>query len=198
MSSTVTLLIGSDCVEFHVSQRVLCTLPFFRAALQGEFREASEQKIEMPEDEPQIISALVEFLCTGSYTYAYPAQGETDSDTPPRDLEEGSFHVDVYATAFKYDCQGLVKESLASFVRVLRKLKDFEVIRLWKAAYAKQLLLSTVRDDPNLAEFRRGLAGSLNWLYIRYGKEMERTAEEHPALINDLLRMVVSEGGGLL
>lgn len=192
MSSTITLLIGADRVEFRVPQTVLCILPFFRAALQGEFREASEQKIEMPEDEPQIVSALIEFLYTGGYTYAYSTQGETDSDAPPSDLEEGSFHVGVYATAFKYDCQGLVKASLSSFIGVLRQLKGIEVIRLWKAAYAKQLLLPKVSDNDMLAEFRSGLVVLLRDLYNTHGEEMDRTSEEHPALINDLLRSVVA------
>lgn len=192
MSSTVTLLIGVDSVEFHVPQSVLCTLPFFQAALQGEFREASEQKISMPEDEPQIVSALIEFLYTGGYTYAYSPADETDSDAPPADLQEGSFHVGVYATAFKYDCQELVKASLTSFLGVLGQLKGIDVVRLWKAAYAKQLLLSKVREDAMLAEFKSGLVVLLKELYITHGEEMDRTSEEHPGLMNDLLRLVVS------
>lgn len=190
MSSTVTLLIGADRVQFHVPQSVLCILPFFQAALQGEFREAVEQKIEMPEDDPQIVSALIEFLYTGGYTYAY-SQEETDSDDPPADLEEGSFHVGVYATAFKYDCQALVKASLTSFIGVLKQLQGIDVIRLWKTAYAKQLVLSKVNDNDTLDEFRGGLLVLLKDVYTAHGEEMDRTSEEHPALINDLLRLVV-------
>lgn len=190
MSSTVTLIIGTDLVEFYVPQRVLCTLPFFQAALQGEFREAAEQKIRMPEDDPQIVSALIEFLYTGGYTYAYSPSGETDSDAPPGDLEEGSFHVGVYATAFKYDYQDLVKASLTSFLGVLGQLKGIAVIRLWKAAYAKQLLLSKVRDDALLAELSSGLMGLLKELYSTHGEEMDSTSEEHPGLMNDVLRFV--------
>lgn len=192
MSSTVTLIIGADPVEFYVPQRVLCTLPFFQAALQGEFREAAEQKIRMPEDEPQLVSAMIQFLYTGGYSYAYSADGETDSNAPPGDLEEGTFHVGVYATAFKYDCQELVKASLTSFLGVLGQLKGIDVIRLWKVAYANQLLISKVRDDGMLAEFKSGLVVLLKELYITHGEEMDRTSEKHPGLMNDLLRLVVS------
>lgn len=68
-------------------------MPCFEAALQGEFREASEQKIKMPEDEPHIVYTLIEFLNRGRYTYAYSLVDKTDSDAPAGALEEGSFHV---------------------------------------------------------------------------------------------------------
>lgn len=192
IAPTVTLLVGTESVRFHVPQTLLCTLPFFTAALNGEFREASEKSITMPEDEPQHVSALIEFLYTGGYTYAYSPPQDIDSDAPPADLAEGSFHVGVYATAFKYDCQPLVKESLTSFTGVLRQLKDIDVIRLWKAAYDKELLLSTVSADPNLEGFRNGLVALLKELYATQREEMDKTSADHPALINDLLHLVVS------
>lgn len=192
MAQTVTLVIGPDSVAFHVSQMLLCTLPFFRAALQGEFLEAVEQRIEMPEDDPQHVSAMIEFLYTGGYTYAHPSRQGVDSGTPPADLAEGSFHVGVYATAFKYDCQDLVKASLLSFIIVLRKLKSIDVIRLWKVAYDKELLLSKVEEDPSLAEFRAGLVGLLKELYVTHREEIYSTAVDHPDLVTDLLRLIVS------
>lgn len=192
MARTVTLVIGPDSVEFHVSQTLLCTLPFFRAALQGEFIEASEQQIKMPEDEPKEVSAMIEFLYTGGYTYAHPPRQGVDSGTSPADLEEGSFHVGVYTTAFKYDCQDLVKASLLSFIGVLIRLKSIDVIRLWKVAYEKELLLSKVEEDPNLIQFRGGLVALLKELYVTHREEIYSTSVEHPTLIADLLRLVVS------
>lgn len=41
MSPTVTLTAGPDAKEIKASQGILCQLPFFRAALEGEFREAT-------------------------------------------------------------------------------------------------------------------------------------------------------------
>lgn len=146
----------------------------------------------MPEDEPQHISALIEFLYTGGYTYAYSSPQVAASNAPPADLAEGSFHVGVYNMAFKYDCQPLVKESLKSFIGVLRQLKGIDVIRLWKAAYDKELLLATVSADPNLESFRSGLVGLLKDLYATHRKEMDKTSVDYPALINDILYLVVS------
>lgn len=192
MATTVRLVIGPDLVLFHVSQMVLCTLPFFRAALEGEFREAVEHEIMMPEDQPEHVSAMIEFLYNDGYTYAYSRQPDIDSVAPPADLAEGSFHVGVYATAFKYDCQALVKASLDSFVAVLRRLKGVDVIRLWKAAYDRELLLSAVEANTNLVEFRAGLGALLKGLYVTHRGEMDSTAEDYPGMVNDLLRLVVS------
>lgn len=192
MGSTVKLVIGPDLVVFHISQILLCTLPFFRAALQGEFREAIEQEIQMPSDHPEHVSAMIEFLYTDRYTYAYSRQADVDPVEPPADLAEGSFHVGVYATAFKYDCQALVKASLESFVAVLVRLKGVDVVRLWKAAYDRELLLSAVEADSSLVEFRKGLGALLKGLYVTHRGEMSSTAEEHPRLVDDLLRLVVS------
>lgn len=196
MSPIVTIFVGPDSVEFHAYQDTLCRLPFFRAALQGEFREASEKKITMPEDEPEIISALIEFLYTGSYTYTYDPEAttvsETTEDTPVSDLTEGSFHVSVYTVAFKYDCQLLVRAAVASFTHVLKQLNGISVIRLWKAAYAKGLFLSECENDGDLDEFKGGLAKLLKVLYETDREEMESTISEYPALSSDFLRLVVS------
>lgn len=192
MAPTITLLVGPDCVRFHVPKTLLCTLPFFAAALHGVFREASQQRILMPEDEPQHVAALIEYLYTGGYTYSYAPPSDDALETAPADLEEGSFHVGVYATAFKYDCPPLVTASLASFIGVLRQLKGIDVILLWEVAYDKELLLATVDGDKHLVGFKKGLVALLKELYTTQREEMDRTSSGHPALINDLLGLVVT------
>lgn len=145
----------------------------------------------MPEDDAHHVAALIEYLYTGGYTYSYTPPSASATDAAPADLEEGSFHVGVYATAFKYDCQPLVKASLTSFVGVLRQLKGIDVIRLWEVAYDRELLLATVHGDKDLVGFRQGLVTLLKELYTNQREEMDRTSAGHPALINDLLGLVV-------
>lgn len=145
----------------------------------------------MPEDDPQHVAALIEYLYTGGYTYAYTPPSEDVSEAAPADLAEGSFHVGVYATAFKYDCQPLVKASLTCFIGVLRQLGGIDVVRLWMVAYDKELLLATVDGDKHLGGFRKGLVALLKEMYTTQREEMDRTSASHPALINDLLGLVV-------
>lgn len=134
MSPTVTLAAGPEAREIHASHGILCQLPFFRAALEGKFREATEKKIRMPDDELQSVAALVEFLYTGHYTYS-SHNTETEPGISAGDVTEGAFHVFVHATANKYGCQQLVDASLASFLHVLSQLKGIDVVRLWVIAY---------------------------------------------------------------
>lgn len=193
MSPTVTLLVGPDATVFHASHDILCRLPFFRAALQGEFREAADRRITMPEDEPQTVAALIEFLYTRCYTYPYhtPSEASSEPDAPAADLDEGAYHIGVYATAFKYDCTALVEGALKAFMFVLGELKGVDVLRLWKGAYAKELLLKAVHGMEDVGEFRAGLPQLLKEMYMEHPTEMERTSVDFPALLHDLLRLVV-------
>lgn len=192
MSKTITLFIGADKTMLSVSQDILCRLPFFRAALQGNFRESSEQTINMPEDEPQDVVALVEFLYTGRYTYPYHADTESTLEKPAAALIEGLYHVGVYATAHKYGCLELVATALELFMYVMGQLKGMDVVHLWKGAYAMDLLLQEVEDEEKGQEFKHGLAGLLKELYIEHRVEMEAAAVEYPVLVSDLLRLVVT------
>lgn len=195
MSSSVKLLIGPDpAVVFYSSQDILCRLPFFRAALQGGFREASTGEITMPEDEPHTVAALIEFLYTGRYVYPFRPSSEAvdDEQLPEPDLVEGAYHVGVYATAHKYECTGLQDEALKAFMFVLRELKGIDVLRLWKCAYARDLRLGVVKDDTEMCEFRRGLPALVRELIEAHLAEIEETAVEYPMLMLDLLGLVVS------
>lgn len=192
MSPIVTLVVGADHVEFHACESILCNLPFFRAAFKGGFREAAKKKIKMPEDEPAIVSSLIEFLYNDIYTYAYDPR--TTVPPPPGDLREGAFHIRVYAIATKYSCQPLAKTAVINFIRILLKLKGIDVVKHWKTAYEHGLFLSDWEDDEGLAGFKKGLAKLLKDLYVAHREEMDKVFAECPALGTDFLRVAVCSG----
>ncbi|KAL0632101.1 hypothetical protein Q9L58_009033 [Maublancomyces gigas] len=191
MSPIIILRVGPDQTEFRAYEEILCSLPFFRAALQGSFREASEKAITMPEDDPEIIAALIEFLYTGSYTFAFtpPLTGETPA-VPSSDVAQGSFHVSVYAVASKYDCDKLVEGAVRNFVYVLKELKGMDVIELWKAAYAKGLGLGQFEGDGEMKGFVGGLAKLVAEAFAEHRGEMEGMVADYPELASDLLRII--------
>ena len=85
-----TLRVGPDTPEYpavvlYVHNKVLSKLPFFVAALNGNFLEATTRVINMPEDNPEIVAKLMQFLYTGSYTIA---EKELDIDDVPSDSED--------------------------------------------------------------------------------------------------------------
>lgn len=220
MSPVVTLLVGEEGVEFHACESIVCNLPFFRSAFQGGFKEATEKRISMPEDEPEIVSALIEFLYNGNYTYAYdprttgrsgstagatdpPARTLKQSDRavgktipPIGGLKEGAFHVRVYALASKYNYQPLIKAAVKSFIYILLQLKGVDVVRHWKTAYGNGLYLSDWESDEGLAGFKKGLGELLKDLYVVHRVEMDKTFAEYPALGTDFLRVAVCSGAG--
>lgn len=200
MSPIIILRIGPEKTEFRAYEDILCRLPFFRAALHGGFQEASEKAITMPEDEPETIAALIEFLSTGSYTYSYPVPEPNDTDAPvgipTSDVAQGTFHVAVYAVAAKYDCAKLVQGALGNFTYVMKQLQGFDVIELWKAAYVKGLYLAQFEEDPDLRTFMAGLQSLVGNVYRAHREEMETMVSEYPALASDILRLITTAVSG--
>lgn len=147
----------------------------------------------MPEDEPRVFTALVEFLYTNWYTYPYYVAVGTGCGTPVPDLAEGLYHASVYATAHKYDYPELEVAALDLFMYVLKHLEGMDVVRLWKGAYAMNLILPEVEENEKLVEFRRRLPGLLKELYIEHRTEMESAAVEYPMLWSDLMRLALSQ-----
>lgn len=131
MSPIATLYVG------HAHDDTLCEVPFFKAALYDEFKEASEKTIGMPDDDPSNVSASIEFLYVGNYTYVYDSssiQSRERSNTPPEDLTEGLYPVGVYVVAFKDGCLGLSKMAAKNFEAVVNESDNINTIRLWKTA----------------------------------------------------------------
>lgn len=194
MSSIVTLTVGEERIDFHTNQDILCRLPFFHAALHTGFKETAEKKITMPEDEPEIIAALIEFLAVGKYTYTYRPAAETGNKkpAPPCDLLEGSFHLRVYATAFKYDCQGLVGAAMESLIDVLRQLDGIDVVQLLKETYLRGCDIEMLAKGGDMAPVKKKLPGILKRVYAAHGVQMKGVVCECPALANDLLKLSVS------
>ncbi|KAF4983014.1 hypothetical protein FZEAL_1486 [Fusarium zealandicum] len=58
---------------FHVHRDILLRAEWFRKALCGEFKEAEEQAIDLPEEDPAIFHFLVAFLYEGRYEPIIPA-----------------------------------------------------------------------------------------------------------------------------
>ena len=52
---------------FACHQDVLCLSPFFAAALKGQFYEGVSHRIELPDEEPEVFSSVLEYLYKGDY-----------------------------------------------------------------------------------------------------------------------------------
>lgn len=191
MSPIVILAVGEG-TEFQAYEDILCRLPFFRAALLGGFKETSDKKITMPEDEPEIIAALVEFLYVGHYTYSFERDGTKTKSNPPCDLQEGSFHLRLYAAAFKYDCQALAAAAMSSVIYVLHQLNDIDVVRLLKETYDRGCDTALWDAGADIVSFKSNLPGILKRVFVTDNMGLKDIVFECPGLSFELLRLAVN------
>ena len=66
-SAIITLVVGPDQRLFAAHEDVLCNSPFFHAACRGQFFESNAKRISLPEEIPEILSSVLEFLYKGDY-----------------------------------------------------------------------------------------------------------------------------------
>ncbi|EXJ67542.1 uncharacterized protein A1O5_09555 [Cladophialophora psammophila CBS 110553] len=66
-SPIVTLVVGCEQRLFAAHEDVLCHSPYFAAALKGNFLEGGSKRVELPDEEPEILSCVLEFLYKGDY-----------------------------------------------------------------------------------------------------------------------------------
>lgn len=66
-SPIVTLTVGREGRLFAAHEDVLCQSPFFDAACRGNFSDAQSRRISLPDEEPEVFSAILEYLYKGDY-----------------------------------------------------------------------------------------------------------------------------------
>lgn len=66
-SPIVTLTVGSEGRLFAAHEEVLAASPFFEAACRAQYLDAQSKRISLPDEEPEIFSAVLEYLYKGDY-----------------------------------------------------------------------------------------------------------------------------------
>lgn len=66
-SAIVTIVVGPDQRLFAAHEDVLTHSPFFATALRGQFFESANRRIDLPTEEPEIFSCVLEYLYKGDY-----------------------------------------------------------------------------------------------------------------------------------
>jgi hypothetical protein len=66
-SAIVTIVVGPDQRLFAAHEDVLCHSPYFAEALRGQFFESTNRRIDLPIEEPEIFSCILEYLYKGDY-----------------------------------------------------------------------------------------------------------------------------------
>ncbi|GAP91774.1 putative BTB POZ domain-containing protein [Rosellinia necatrix] len=66
-SPIITLMVGSEGRLFAAHEEVLCQSPFFENACRGQYLDVQNKRISIPDEEPEIFSAVLEYLYKGDY-----------------------------------------------------------------------------------------------------------------------------------
>jgi hypothetical protein len=59
--------VGPEQRLFAAHEDVLCMSPFFAACCRGQFLESHSKRINLPEEQPEILSCVLEYLYKGDY-----------------------------------------------------------------------------------------------------------------------------------
>ncbi|KAH9871855.1 hypothetical protein J1614_006113 [Plenodomus biglobosus] len=66
-SAIVTVIVGADQRTFAAHEDVLSHSPYFAEILRGQFFESTTRRIDLPTEEPEIFSCILEYLYKGDY-----------------------------------------------------------------------------------------------------------------------------------
>jgi len=66
-SPIITIVVGSDQRLFAGHEDVICRSPFFRAACKDQFLESNGKRVILPDEQPEILSSVLEYLYKGDY-----------------------------------------------------------------------------------------------------------------------------------
>lgn len=131
-SPIVTLVVGREQRLFAAHEDVLCHSPNFASALKGKFLDDSAKKVDLPDEEPEILSCILEFLYKGDYyprllhnkrRNTWDLEDAQDSKTGGRGSSESTIYLHgaggdvlrdtaVYCAAEKYGLEELKRLAL--------------------------------------------------------------------------------------
>lgn len=117
----------ASTVKYTIDEDILCKLPFFAGALREGFRETVTKLVNMPEDDPELVICLLQYLHTGDYVT--PPSSISAESTASRKkevrLQRKLFHTSVFILADKYMCIGLCKLAALNIRKIVLSPMSF-------------------------------------------------------------------------
>lgn len=106
LSEAVFLIVGPEEVVITAHRAMLCKIEFFQKCFRGTFKKSEGKQIRLPEDEPNVIIAMLEYMYFGTLPRA----------TQLSKFHEGMNLAKLYAAAVKY-CMEDLQNDLADRFR---------------------------------------------------------------------------------
>jgi len=148
-SAIITLCVGREQRLFAAHEDVLCNSPYFASLCRNQFFE-STRRIDLPEDEPEIFSSVLEYLYKGDY---YPRL-ELDKRRRTWQLERtdtGTGAGTVESTVFVNGLQVVVLKDTVIYVgHTLSRISSFTFTDTCHTVYSRKVWpSSTSKASPS-------------------------------------------------
>ncbi|KAL8686477.1 MAG: hypothetical protein Q9224_005436 [Gallowayella concinna] len=121
-SQIFTLIVGSEEKQFTVHVSYLAQSPVFDRMCHGHFEESHTLQIRLPEDDPKVMKAVIQYLYSGSFSNFGTEEACGNSADAANELAE------IYSVAEKYGLQDLktpIVEKLRKITNVTLKAGEF-------------------------------------------------------------------------
>ncbi|KAL8676405.1 MAG: hypothetical protein Q9186_007069 [Xanthomendoza sp. 1 TL-2023] len=121
-SQIFTLIVGSEEKQFTVHASYLAQSPVFDRMCHGHFEESHTLQIRLPEDDPRVMKAVIQYLYSGSFYNFGTEEACGNTADAANELAE------IYSVAEKYglqDLKTLVIEKLRKITDVMDKAGEF-------------------------------------------------------------------------
>lgn len=156
VSPIVTLTVGREGRLFAAHEDVLCLSPFFAAACRGKFLEAESKRIELPDEEPEIFSSVLEYLYKGDYypnlLYSKRRNSWELEDMKSPHLENGGGRGSVEATTFISSVgENLLKDTVIYCAAEKYGLEELKRLSLRKQGLQSGIEVSTILRSARYA-----------------------------------------------
>ena len=153
-SPIITLVVGPDQRLFACHQDVLSMSPFFATALRGQFHAGVAQRIELPDEVPEVFSSVLEYLYKGDY-YPRVLHDKKRSAWALEDAPaDGSGRGAIEATVYHPGVDGVVLKDTAVYCTA----DKFGLEELKRVALRKQGLQTGIPVDVILRSARYAYA----------------------------------------
>ncbi|KIW87331.1 uncharacterized protein Z519_11967 [Cladophialophora bantiana CBS 173.52] len=145
-SAIVTICVGPEQRLFAGHEEVLSRSPFFEAACKGQFLESHARRINLPDEQPEILSAVLEYLYRGDY---YPKLlHNKKKDTWELEDEASGSNVTIYHHAAK---QTLMRDTVIYCSAELYGLEELKRLALRKQGLRQGMQISTILASARYA-----------------------------------------------
>lgn len=175
-SPIVTLVVGPEQRIFAAHENVLAKSPFFSTVLRKQYMESSGKRLALPDEDPEVLSSILEYLYKGDYSPKLVHNKRRDV----WEIESNDF-----ATVQLHGIKGdVLKDTVIYCASEKYGLDELKRIALRKQGLRK-LLSASFRVSPSPWVTHESSVTNVSWLHThRY----RHSVQHHPALGSLCLR----------